>query len=46
MRLSTDVGVVFGGTVTRHPITNYTLPSITRKTTLELCEKQAVPVDD
>jgi D-alanine transaminase len=41
-----SVAAVFDGTVTLHPITNYTLPSITRKTTLELCEEHDVPVDE
>ncbi len=41
-----SVAAVFDGTVVTHPLTNYTLPSITRQTVLELCEDLAVPVDE
>ena len=41
-----SVAAVFDGTVMTHPITNNTLPSITRKTTLELCDELEVPVDE
>jgi len=41
-----SVAAVVDGTVTLPPITNYTLPSITRKTTLELCEALNVPVEE
>ncbi|MFB6271342.1 MAG: D-amino acid aminotransferase [Salinibacter sp.] len=41
-----SVAAVFDGTVTMHPLTNYTLPSITRQTVLELCDERDVPVDE
>lgn len=41
-----SVAAVFNGTVTLHPVTNYTLPSITRKVTLELCDELDIPVDE
>ena len=41
-----SVAAVVDGTVTLPPITNYTLPSITRQVTLELCEALGVPVDE
>jgi len=41
-----SVAAVFDGTVTLPPLTNYTLPSITRKVTLELCEDLNRPVDE
>jgi D-alanine transaminase len=40
-----SVAAVFNGTVTLHPITNYTLPSITRAVTLELCDELDILVD-
>jgi len=41
-----SVAAVVDGTVTLHPLTNYTLHSITRGVTLELCEDRDVPVDE
>jgi D-alanine transaminase len=41
-----SVAAVFDDTVTLPPLTNYTLPSITRKTTLELCEALDIPVEE
>ena len=41
-----SVAAVFDGTVTLPPITNYTLPSITRQVTLELCKEHGVPVNE
>jgi len=40
-----SAAAVYDGTVTLPPRTNYTLPSITREVTLELCDKLDVPVD-
>ena len=40
-----SVAAVFDGTVTTHPLTNHTLPSITRQTMLELCEDLDRPVE-
>ena len=40
-----SAAAVFDGTVTLPPRTNYTLPSITREVTLELCDELDVPVD-
>jgi D-alanine transaminase len=40
-----SAAAVFDGTVTLPPRANYTLPSITREVTLELCDKLDVPVD-
>ena len=40
-----SAAAVFNGTVTLPPRTNYTLPSITREVTLELCDELDVPVD-
>lgn len=41
-----SVAAVFDGTVTLHPLTNHTLPSITRQTVLELCDDLGRPVDE
>jgi len=41
-----SVAAVFDGTVAMHPLTNYTLPSITRQTVLELCDDLDRPVDE
>ena len=41
-----SVAAVFDGTVTTHPLTNHTLPSITRQTMLELCEDLDRSVDE
>ena len=41
-----SVAVVFDGTVAMHPLTNYTLPSITRQTVLELCDDLDRPIDE
>lgn len=41
-----SVAAVFNGTVTLHPVTNHTLPSITRTVTLELCDELDIPVDE
>jgi D-alanine transaminase len=40
-----SVAAVVDGTVTLPPLTNYTLPSITREVTLELCEELGRSVD-
>ena len=40
-----SVAAVFDGTVTVHPLTNQTLPGITRKVALELCDDLGRPVD-
>jgi len=41
-----SVAAVFDGTVTLHPLTHHTLPSITRQVTLELCDERDVPVEE
>jgi len=41
-----SVAAVFDGTVTVHPLTNRTLPSITRQVMLELCDDLDRPVDE
>ncbi len=40
-----SMAAVFDGTVTLHPLTNHTLPGITREVTLELCDDLDRPVD-
>lgn len=39
------VAAVVDGTVHMHPFSNYTLPSVTRKVVLELCDELDRPVD-
>ncbi|MFB6098532.1 MAG: aminotransferase class IV [Salinibacter sp.] len=41
-----SMAAVFDGTVTTHPLTNHTLPSITRQTMLELCDDLDLPIDE
>jgi D-alanine transaminase len=41
-----SVAAVFDGTVTTHPFTNRTLPSITRQVMLELCDELDLPIDE
>mgnify|MGYP006286857323 CR=1 FL=1 len=41
-----SVAAVFDGTVTVHPFTNRTLPSITRTVMLELCDDLGRPVEE
>jgi len=41
-----SVAAVFDGTVALHPLTNHTLPSVTREVMLELCDALGRPVEE
>ena len=41
-----SVAAVYDGTVVTHPLTNHTLPSVTRGVLLELCDTLDIPVDE
>jgi len=41
-----SVAAVYDGTIVTHPLTNHTLPSVTRGVLLELCDTLNIPVDE